>query len=80
MFPDQLAEVVSQSMPRNLLESPDIRLLTSTPLGDIFAFGLRGWRAVTCEQFGPLEKRRKDYFDSQNRQTFAPEMSAGCLV
>jgi hypothetical protein len=38
MFPDQLSEVVSRGMRRNLLKSPDIRLLTSTSCGDIFRF------------------------------------------
>jgi hypothetical protein len=36
LFPNQVAEVAAQSMGKNLLESPSIRLLTSRSCGDIF--------------------------------------------
>ncbi len=36
LFPNQVVEVVAQSMGKNLRESPSIRLLTSRSCGDIF--------------------------------------------
>src|SRR5207253_1361836 len=80
MFPDQVADVVLQSMGTNLGKSPAIRLLRSSSCGDIFRFCSARHARSQCEAIWQLERRRRDHFPPQNRQPFAFVIGLGTAL